>query len=100
VFRVSFPPLYILEPNEEKKLQPKFEFEDKKLESIVEASEFAGIKFFPFFPKETKKDEYSLIIEYENIENIHYKTSVTVKCREGKIQLLTIEKLGKRKMKK
>lgn len=100
VFKVSFPPLYILEPQEDKILQPEFQFEDKELEYIAEALEFAGTKFFPFFPKEAKKDEYPLTIEYENTENMRYKTLVIVKCREEKIKVINIEPAGKRKIKK
>lgn len=100
VFKVSFPPLYVIEPKEEKKVEPEIKFEDKELEDIVEALEFAGTKFFPFFPKETRKDEYPLIIDYENIENVPYRTSVLVKCRENKIQILNIERVGQAKRKK
>lgn len=94
VFRINFPLLYVLEPKKEKILEPEIEFKDKDLEYIVEAQQWAGTKFFPFFPEESKKDEYPLTIEYKNIKNVLYRTSVNVKCREKKIQILNIERVG------
>lgn len=95
VFRVTFPPLYVLESKQEKIIEPEIKFEDKDLEYIVEGLEFAGKKFFPFFPKETKQREYPLIIDYENLENMPFRAKVTIKCREEKIKISEIKEVQK-----
>ena len=95
VFRVTFPPLYVLEPKQEKIIVPDIKYEDRELESIAEAYESAGKKFFPFFPKEAKKDEYFPIIDYENLENIPFRAEFIVKCREEKIKIVKIGKRAK-----
>jgi len=96
VFRVTFPPLYILEPKEEKIIKPEIKFEDKDLEHIATAFDDLGTKFFPFFPKEFKKEEYPLIIDYENIENVPFRTEINIKCVEEKIKVLSIKKYKKK----
>ena len=96
VFRVTFPPLYVLEPKQEKIIEPEIKFENKDLEYLVEGFEFAGKKFFPFFPEESKKKEYPLIIDYENLENVPFRTKVTIKCREEKIKILEIKEVQKK----
>ena len=95
-FRVTFPPLYILEPKEEKIIKPEIKFEDKKLEHIATAYDDMGTKFFPFFPKEFKKEEYPLIIDCENIENVPFRTEINIKCFEEKIKILNIKKYKKK----
>ncbi len=92
VFEVTFSPLYLLEAKEEKKVNYSARFEDKELEEIVNALLNQGRKFFPFFPEETKKEEFSLTIDYKNLENVPFKTEVSVKCREEKIEILSIKR--------
>jgi len=96
VFRVTFLPLYILEPKEEKIIKPEIKFEDQDLEHIATAFDDLGTKFFPFFPKEFKKEEYSLIIDYENIENTPFRTKVNIKCFEKDIKIQSIKEYKKK----
>jgi len=94
VFEVTFPLIYVLEVNEEEIIKPEIDIRDKELKAIVQAFEEQGKKFFPFFPEAARKDEYPLIIDYTNLENVPFRTSVQVKCREGKIQILSIKKMA------
>jgi len=96
VFRVTFPPLYVLEPKQEKIIEPEIKFENKELEYLVEGYEGTGKKWFPFFPEESKQREYPLIIDYENLENVPFRTEVIIKCREEKIKIVRIGKRAKK----
>ncbi len=96
IFRVTFPPLYVLEPKQEKIIEPEIKFEDKELEYFVEAYEGLNKKWFPFFTKESKVEEYSLVIDYENLENVPFRAEFIVKCREEKIKVVKIGKRAKK----
>jgi len=96
VFRIKYPPLYVLEPKEEKIIKPEIKIEDKELEYITQAYDDFDKKFFPFFPKETKVEEYSLVIDYENIENTPFRTEARIKCLEEKIKILSIKEYKKK----
>lgn len=95
VFEVTFFPIYFLEVGKERVMEPRIDIRDRELEGIVQVNEENGIMFFPFFPEESGKDEYPLIIDYTSIENVPFKTSARVKCREEKIQTLSIKSMKK-----
>lgn len=96
VFRINYPLLYIIEPQEEKIIKPDIKFEDKDLEHIATAFDGTDTKFFPFFPKDFKVEEYPLIIDYENIENTPFRTKVNIKCFERDIKIQSIKEYKKK----
>jgi len=90
LFRVLFEPCCLVRHGQSVNVKFHLEGKDQETKEILKASR--STLGFPFFKYYEPAKDYSLMIQYNNIEGISYYTLLEVKLKENRIEVIRSEK--------